>query len=123
MRRLLSRQQRPERQDGRAHCLYQFIRRFEKLDVRGGNLVSAKLRSQHVRADVFQQTPLRNDVANVREIVERDRFRRQNRRRHARERRVFRAADCDATLDWVTATDAEFLHVGSLKEKLENREW
>src|SRR6266481_831100 len=50
---------------GRAHCLYQFIRRVEQLDVRGGNLVSPKLRSQHMRADVVQQTPLGDDVAYV----------------------------------------------------------
>jgi len=71
---------RPSARQTRA-CLYQFIRRFKQFNVRGGNFVSAKLRRQHMRADVFQQTPLRDDVAYVREVVERDRFRRQDRRR------------------------------------------
>ena len=69
-----------------------------------------------MRADVFQQTPLGDDVAHVGEIVQRDRFPRQDRRRHARQRRVLRAADCDATFDGIAATDAKFLHSGRLKE-------
>ena len=69
-----------------------------------------------MRADVFQQTPLGDDVAHVGEIVQRDSLRRQDRRRHARQRRVFGAANCDAAFDRVTATDAKFLHIGRLDE-------
>jgi len=34
--------------------------------------VRAQFRRQHVRADVFEQAPLRNDVAHVRDVVKRD---------------------------------------------------
>ena len=40
--------------------------------MRGGNLVRSELRCQDRGADVFKQTSLRDDVANVRNVVQRD---------------------------------------------------
>ena len=74
-----------------------------------------------MRADVFQQAPLGDDIAHVGEIVQRDRLPRQDRRRHARQGRVLGAADRDAAFDWISAANAKFLHVGSLKEKRSTR--
>ena len=67
-----TRQQRSERQHRRPHGSHQFIRRFKKFDVAGGNFVSSQFGRQHSSAKVFKQTTLRNDVANVRKIVQRN---------------------------------------------------
>ena len=77
----------------------------------------AQFRRQYVRADVFEQTPLRNDVTNIRDVVESDCLRSQNCSGHARQSRVLRAADRDATFDGVAAADAKFFHPRRLTEK------
>lgn len=71
-----------------------------------------------MRADVLQQAPLGDDVANIRDVVESDRPGRENRRRHARQSRVLRAADRDATLDGVATANAKFFHGGKIKGKV-----
>lgn len=70
-----------------------------------------------MRADVFQKTSLGNDVANVRNVVQRDRFGRENCRGHARQRGIFGAADRHAPFDWVAAANAKLFHGGRLTEK------
>ena len=45
-----------------------------------------------------------------------DRLRRQDCRGHARQRRVLRAADRDASFDWVAAANAKFIHTARLME-------
>ena len=83
----------------------------------------AQFGRQHVRADVLQQTPLGNDVANVRNVVESDCSRRENSRGHAGQGRVLRAADRNAAFDGVAAANTKFVHGERLKEKTRNREW
>src|SRR5258706_4648317 len=73
-------------------------------------------------ANVFQQTPLSDDVAHVRNVVESNRLRSKNSRGHARQSRVFRAADRYATFDGVAASNPEFFHWERLKENPTNRE-
>jgi len=68
-------------------------------------------------ADVFQETSLGDDVANVRNVVQRDRFGRENCRGHARQGGILGAADRYATFDWVTAANAKLFHEGRLAEK------
>ena len=72
-------------------------------------------------ADVFQQPAHRDDVAHVGNVVERDCFRGENSRRHARQRRVLRAADRYASLQRRAATNAKLVHARRLKEKSQNR--
>jgi hypothetical protein len=65
---------------------------------------------------------LRDDVAHVRNVVERDRFRSENSCSHARQGRVLRAADRYPTFDGITAANTKFFHARRLKENLKNRE-
>src|SRR5258706_11995581 len=73
-------------------------------------------------ANVFQQTPLRDDVAYVRNVVESNRLRSKNSRGHARQSRIFRTADRYATFDGIAASNPEFFHWERLKENPKNRE-
>lgn len=82
----------------------------------------AEFRREHVRADIFEETPLGDDVANVRDVVKRDCLGGEDRRGHAGQGRVLGAADRDATIDGIAAANAKFFHVRRLKEKLEIRE-
>lgn len=82
----------------------------------------AQLGRQHVRANVLEQTPLSNDVADVRDVVKSDRSWSQNRRRHARQRGILSAADRDPTLNGVATANAKFFHARRLKEKLKKGE-
>ena len=81
-----ARQQRTERQHGCSHSLYEFVRRFEYLDMGRVYFVRAEFGSQYGGSQVFKQATLRDDVARVRKIVQRYGFRAQQSRRHARQR-------------------------------------
>ena len=72
-------------------------------------------------AQVFQQASLRDDVANVRNIVQRDRFGRENCRGHARQGGILGAANRYATFDWIAAANAKLFHEGRLAEKRPSR--
>ncbi len=76
----------------------------------------AQFRCQDVRADVFEQPPLRNDVTDIGNIVQRDRFGGENRRGHARQGRVLGATNRHATLNRISAANTKFVHEGRLKE-------
>ena len=78
-------------------------------------LVRAKFRRQDGGAQVFEQPALRNNVANVRQIVQRNRFRAQQRCGHTRQRRVLGAAYGDAAFECVSAADAKFIHADRLE--------
>ena len=77
--------------------------------------MGAQFRSQHAKTQTRKERP-RDDVAHVRKVMKNDRLRRQDRRGHARQRRVLRAADRDASFDWVAAANAKFVHENRLME-------
>ena len=104
------RKQRPQRGHGGANRLDQLIRRFKEFDVRGGRLVRSQFRLQHGRTDVFEKTALRDDVAHVRQVVQRDCFRGEQGRSHARQRGIFCAANRDPPAQGASAGDSEFIH-------------
>src|SRR6266568_3861656 len=76
----------------------------------------AQFRCQDVRANVFEQPPLGDDVTHIRNIVQRDRFGGENRRGHTRQRRVLGATNRHATLNRISAANTKFVHEGRLKE-------
>jgi len=78
--------------------------------VGGCDLVRSEFGCQDCGADVFQQASLRDDVANVRDVVKRDCFGRQQGRCHARQRRVFGAADRDPAVKRPAAGNTKFVH-------------
>jgi hypothetical protein len=84
--------------------------------------VGAQFRRQDMRSDVFEQAPLGDDVANVRDVMESDGSGRENCRGHARQGRVLGAADRDSALNGVTTPNAKFFHARRLKEKLKKGE-
>jgi hypothetical protein len=63
-----------------------------------------------VRADVFQQSPHGDDVAHIRQVVKGDIFGGEKRGRHARQGRIFRAADGHPALDSIAAANPKFVH-------------
>lgn len=71
----------------------------------------AQLRREHGRAQVFQQPSLRDDVADIRDIVQHDRLGCEQGGGHAGQRGIFRAADPDAATQRASARDTEFIHV------------
>ena len=105
-----ARQQWPERQHRRAHGLDQIVRRFEQLDLVGGDFQRPQLRHQDVRAEVFEQTPHGDDVAHVRQVVQCHGFGGQQGRRHAGQCRVLCAADGNAARQRPPANDSESIH-------------
>src|SRR6266581_1412980 len=78
----------------------------------------AQFRGQDVRADVFEQPPLRNDVTHIRNIVQGDRFGGENRRGHAWERRVLGATNRHATLNRISAANPKLVHERKIKGKV-----
>lgn len=80
--------------------------------------MGAQLRRQYMSADIFQQTPHCDDVADVRNVMKRDRFRSENRGRHAGQGRVLCAADRDAAFNGPAAANVKLVHEGKIKEKL-----
>ncbi len=72
---------------------------------------------EHGRANVFEQTPLSDNVADVRNVVQGDGFRRQDRGRHAGQRRILCATDRDTAFDRVTTPNAKLVHAERLKER------
>ena len=105
-----TREQRPERKHARTHRFDQLIRRLEPFDVSGRDLVRAKLGRQHGRAEVLEQTPLRDQVLYVRNIVQRDGLGRQQCRRETRQSRILRPADLDLSFQRIAALDQKFIH-------------
>ena len=80
------------------------------------DFVSSQLRSQHCGAEVLEQAPLGNDVANIREIVERNRFGAEQRRSHARQRGILGATYRNAATKRPAASNAKFVHDGNRLE-------
>ena len=72
-------------------------------------------------AQVFQKTSLGDDVANVRNIVQRDRFGRENCRGHTRQGGILGSANRYSTFDWIAAANAKLFHEGRLAEKGSSR--
>src|SRR4029434_75413 len=103
-------EQRTEREHTRAHRLHEMVRCFEKLDVVRGDFVSAELRGQNGRTEIFEQAALRDQVLDVWNVVERDRIRGQQRGGEARQCRILRAADLDLSLERSPASNQEFIH-------------
>ena len=68
--------------------------------------------SQNSCTQILEQTPLRNDVFNVRQIMQRDGFRAKHGRGHARQRGIFRATYGNATLERPPADNPKFIHDG-----------
>ena len=82
----------------------------------------AEFRREHLAADVFQQPAHRNDVTYVRYVVQRNCLTREDRGRHAWERRIFCPANRHAPFQRLAAANAKLVHAERLKEKLQNRE-
>ena len=89
---------------------YEFVRRFEEFDVCCGDLVSSEFGGQNSCADIFKQPALRDDVAHVRNVVQGDGVRREQRRCHAWQRRVFGAANRDSAVKWAATRDTKLVH-------------
>ena len=65
----------------------------------------------HPHAHLREQRAHGANVVQLRQIVERERFRREQRRAQDRQRRVFRAGNDDLALERDTAFDRQFVHV------------
>jgi len=98
-------EQRPEREHTRTHRFYEVVRRFEKLDVVSRDLMRPKLRRQNRSTKVFEQASLSDQIFNIRNVMQRDRFRRQKRRGEAWQRRILRAADLDLSIERPSASN------------------
>src|SRR6267142_646975 len=110
-----SRHQRPQRQDRRPHRLHQFVRRLRMVQTRRFDYVIARrhLRHGNLRVHERQQLAHGDQVAHLRDVVQRHRFRRQQRRRHHRQRRVLRPADRHRPPQRLPALDQKFIHPAS----------
>ena len=75
-----------------------------------------------MRAEVLEESPHRDDVTHVRNVVESDGFRSENRRGHAGQSGILSAANCHPAFESISAADAKLVHVERLKEKLEKGE-
>jgi hypothetical protein len=78
--------------------------------VPGGNLVRAQFGRQDGCTDIFQKPPLRDDVAHVRDVVQRDGLWRQQRRSHAGQSRVFSAANLHPPAQGAATRYPKFIH-------------
>ena len=85
--------------------LTKLVRCLKDLDVSRRHLVRPKLGRQNGRPEVLEQTPLRDQVLYIRDVVKRNRFRRQKRRRKARQGRIFCTADLDLSSQRIAAAN------------------
>src|SRR6266403_4584971 len=110
-----SRHQRPQRQNRRAHGLHQLVRRLRMVQTRRFDHVIARryLRHGNLRVHERQQLAHGDQVAHLRDVVQRHRFRRQQRRRHRRQRRILRPADRHRPPQRLPALDQKLIHVVS----------
>src|SRR6266481_2624505 len=110
-----SRHQRPQRQDRRPHRLHQLVRRLRMVQTRRFDHVIARryLRHGNLRVHERQQLAHGDQVAHLRDVVQRHRFRRQQRRRHRRQRRILRPADRHRPPQRLPALDQKLIHVVS----------
>src|SRR5436190_7522217 len=115
-----ARKQWTQHQNRSTHGPYQFIRSFEEFDMRGGDLVRSELRRKHRNSDVLEQSTLRNNVANVRNVMQNNCLRRQQSGGHAWQRRILRPTDRDSALESAAARNAKLIHdADRLKENRE----
>ena len=103
-------EQRSEREHRGSHTLHQLVRRLEELDVRGRDLQRALLGHEHAAADILEQPAHRDDVANVRQIVERDGVAGQQCCGEAGQRRVLRSADLHPSREWASSDNSKLVH-------------
>jgi hypothetical protein len=75
-----------------------------------GDLVSAELGCQNGCADIFKQTSLRDDVAHVRNVMQDHGVRREQRRCHTWQRRVFGTANRNSAVKWPATRDTKLVH-------------
>ena len=110
-----ARQQRSQCQHRRTHGSDQLIGRLEEFDVAGGYFVSTQLGRQHRGAEIFEQPSLGDDVANVRQVVERNCFRAEQRRSHAGQRGILGAAYRNAAAERSATGNAKLIHAARLE--------
>src|SRR5260370_978602 len=110
-----ARHQRSQRQHRRPHRLHQLVRRFRVIQLRCFDHVIAarKLRYRYLRVHERQQLAHGDQVAHFRNVVQRDLFRRQQSRRHHRQRGILRPADRHGSPQRLPALDPKFIHPAS----------
>src|SRR5882762_9619384 len=96
-----------QRQNRSTHGPYQFIRSFEEFDMRSCDLVRSQLWRKDRSSDVLEQTTLRNNVANVRNVVQNNCFRRQQSGGHAWQSRIIRPTDRNSAVKSAAARNAK----------------
>src|SRR6266850_1662393 len=109
-----------QHQNRSTHGPYQFIGSFEEFDMRGGDLVSPELWRKDRRSDVLEQSTLRNNVANVRNVMQNNCLWCQQGGGHAWQRRILRPTDRDSAVESAAARNAKLIHdADRLKENRE----
>src|SRR6266850_998789 len=110
------RHQRPQRQNRRPHRLHQLIRRLRMVQTRRlDDVVTCRhLRHGNLCVHERQQLAHGDQVADLRDVVQRHRFRRQQGRRHHWQRRILRPADRHRPSQRLPALNQEFIHSLSL---------
>src|SRR4029453_15330931 len=78
--------------------------------MRRGYLMGAKFGSKNCRADVFEKTSLRDDIANVRNVVKSYCLRREQSGRHARQCRILSSAYGHSAMKRTSARYTKFVH-------------
>jgi hypothetical protein len=103
------REQRPERQDRRPHGLHHLVRSQRPVHLPRRQCQRPVVRF-HPHAHLREQRAHGANVVQLRQIVERERFWREQCGAQNRQRRVFRAGNGNLTLERDAALDREFFH-------------